>query len=546
MRRLLLAATLAVLLLAPSASAWTWPTAGAVLQPFAFDPAHPYSSGQHRGIDVAGDPGSLVAAPEDGVVTFAGSVPSSGKTVTIATPDGYAVTLTHLGSISVTKGATVAEGDGVGTIGPSGDAEVAAPYVHLGIRIAAQEQGYVDPQSLLPPRTPAATPVPAAVSAVAGDPWPPAAPAAPSPTSGDAAVAGLGDPLAAPVMPAPPAAAASGETGDGGTASAPAPAAAPATDAGAQEPAAALDAPPQPAAAETPTVTPPEPQRVAPSDALPAETPAVQPDVPAAAAAAANAQPTAAASEPAALASPAQTTPVQPTASVAAAIASPATAAAADAPMRSAPRAPVTDVPSSSAAAASPDAPAAAAEAQRGSRAVTAVPPATGVAAAARHANPSRHARGEGAARDAAAVAVVAAQRAQRTRARVAEKPKAVLRHRSRSPFLALLGIVAVLFAAVAATLGTARRSPRRPAPIMERDVLLRHDTDLLRERQAAHRSRVHDDRGGHPGAPSPAARRGDLLPHRRRRARDQGVARGGGAGTERSGVRRPDCSGVA
>ncbi len=143
-------AVLAALSLAPVAGAWSWPTGGAVLQPFVFDPSHPYGGGQHRGIDVGGDAGATVAAPAAGTVTFAGSVPSSGKSVTIATADGYDVTLTHLGSITVVKDAAVAEGDSVGTVGPSGDPEVSVPYVHLGVRLDAQAQGYVDPQSLLP------------------------------------------------------------------------------------------------------------------------------------------------------------------------------------------------------------------------------------------------------------------------------------------------------------------------------------------------------------------------------------------------------------
>ena len=82
-----------------------------------------------------------VLAPAAGTVSFAGSVPSSGKSVTIETPDGYSVTLTHLGSISVARNAAVAEGAPVGTIGPSGDGEVPQPYVHLGVRLTAQAQG---------------------------------------------------------------------------------------------------------------------------------------------------------------------------------------------------------------------------------------------------------------------------------------------------------------------------------------------------------------------------------------------------------------------
>lgn len=135
----------------PVAQAWSWPVHGPVLQTFAYDPAHPYAGGQHRGIDIGatanGDP---VVAPAGGVVSFAGSVFTNGKCVTIETSDGYSVTLTHLGSIGVAKGATVAEGAVVGTVGPSGTPDFSVPYVHLGIRHSADANGYVDPLGLLP------------------------------------------------------------------------------------------------------------------------------------------------------------------------------------------------------------------------------------------------------------------------------------------------------------------------------------------------------------------------------------------------------------
>ena len=108
---------------------------GPVLRPFAYDEAHPYAAGQHRGIDIgAAAAGETVVAPSAGTVSFAGTVPTNGKSVTIVTADGYSVTLTHLGSILVAKGAAVAERDAIGTIGPSGTPEFARPYVHLGIR----------------------------------------------------------------------------------------------------------------------------------------------------------------------------------------------------------------------------------------------------------------------------------------------------------------------------------------------------------------------------------------------------------------------------
>ena len=136
----------------PVADAWSWPVHGPVLEPFAYLEAHPYAAGQHRGIDIgAAAAGETVVAPVAGTVSFAGTVPTSGKSVTIETAAGYSVTLTHLGTILVAKGAAVAEQDPVGSIGPSGTPEIDAPYVHLGIRLTADANGYVDPISLLPP-----------------------------------------------------------------------------------------------------------------------------------------------------------------------------------------------------------------------------------------------------------------------------------------------------------------------------------------------------------------------------------------------------------
>jgi MYXO-CTERM domain-containing protein len=136
----------------PVAHAWSWPVHGPVLEPYAYDEANPYASGQHRGVDIGADAaGESVVAPAAGTVSFAGTVPTSGKSVTIETADGYSVTLTHLGTILVARGAIVAEQEPVGTIGPSGTPEIDAPYVHLGIRLTADPNGYVDPLGLLPP-----------------------------------------------------------------------------------------------------------------------------------------------------------------------------------------------------------------------------------------------------------------------------------------------------------------------------------------------------------------------------------------------------------
>jgi hypothetical protein len=163
------------------ARAWTWPVDGPVLRPFSFDHAHPYAGGQHRGVDLGAPAGTQVLAPTGGIVSFAGTVPTGGKTVSIETPLGYTATLVHLGSIGVKRGAPVGEGSVVGTVGPSGVPDLTEPYVYFGLRTTSDQQGYVDPMVFLPSptRAPPATAADApAVTAVVGSASAAEAPAA--------------------------------------------------------------------------------------------------------------------------------------------------------------------------------------------------------------------------------------------------------------------------------------------------------------------------------------------------------------------------------
>ena len=442
MRRALLPAVLAALLLAPAASAWTWPATGSVLQPFLFDPAHPYAAGQHRGIDVGAAAGSTVLAPASGTVTFAGSVPSSGKSVTVETPDGYSVTLTHLGSINVGKGSAVVEGAPVGTVGPSGDAELAEPYVHLGVRLTAQEQGYLDPLSLLPPRA----------AAPPSDPAPAPGPTpAPASTPAQAVV-----PVATATLdPAP----------------APAPASSPASGAATAAPV-EVDASPAPPA-----------RVVAPRRATVASVPAPTARLEVA---------PAGKSELHSAARPvvATSAPQRPAARSAAA--SPRAAAVATTPERVGAR-------------------------SRGSRSAAELP--------VRLLDPSSHR---------AAVHDHPAAHEPERPSLLQPRPSAVRATRptpaaptsapSRSfPAVSPVGFLLALPFVLAVAALTAGR--RRGVPIIASDALLRDHADLLRQRQTAHRARVHDDRGRHSRAAPSAARRRDLLSHRRRRARDEGLA---------------------
>ena len=135
----------ASLIVVPVADAWTWPAEGPVLRPFALGPRTQYAAGQHRGVDIGADVGGQVLAPVAGTVSFAGSIPAGGRALTIQTADGYAVTLLQLGSIDRRARRRRRRRSPVGAVGESADAVTSAPHVHLGVRVASEPNGYVDP-----------------------------------------------------------------------------------------------------------------------------------------------------------------------------------------------------------------------------------------------------------------------------------------------------------------------------------------------------------------------------------------------------------------
>jgi hypothetical protein len=171
--RFVIAATaaLALSLSSPAAAlaSWNWPLGGEVVTPFR-NGDDPYAAGQHRGIDIAGHIGASVVAATPGLVRFAGTAGSSGSTVSVRSEDGrFDVSYLHLGSVAVRRGARVAAGEAIGTVGTTGVRSVERPHLHLGVRAAGTRHAYVDPLTLLPPPgTPAPLPpqaVPVAVPA---------------------------------------------------------------------------------------------------------------------------------------------------------------------------------------------------------------------------------------------------------------------------------------------------------------------------------------------------------------------------------------------
>jgi hypothetical protein len=453
-RRIAVVIACALALPVSVAQAWTWPVDGPVLRPFSFDRAHPYAAGQHRGVDIGAPSGSVVVAPAEGVVSFAGTVPGGGKTVSIQTPFGYTGTLVHLGSIGVSRGALVGEGSVVGTVGPSGDVESADPFVYFGVRTTSDAQGYVDPLTLLPPR---AALVAAAPDAPASAQTPAAEPAAVPPVK-------VAQPEAAPVA------------SDG-------PAAEPALRA------AASSQPPQ----ETPLAAPQRDATAAPAAAESAPQEAVS--------------------------ATQQSAPMIGAGQVAPAAVAPALAP----------------------------------------ELVSLVVPSLGPAV---HMTPEARAEGDSLPATPIESAVYSRTTARTTSHRLAldagvrtgARPDSHARLSGRAARLSDAGaghplawalLLGVAAAAVALGLGLYLRTrPKRldTLPIMASgEQLLHHNSDLLRQLDAPHRPRVHDDRGRHPRAPSQAAGGPDVLPHRDGRARLEGLPGGRGAGPGPESVCRPD-----
>ena len=148
--RAFIAATLAMIAVAvPGASAsatgtWAWPVTGPVIR--AFDPPDsPYGTG-HRGIDIAVPAGTVVLAPADGRVTFAG--PVGGRLfLTIDHSGGLESTYSWVAALEVRRGDLVHRGQPVARSG-TGHTGDAVPNLHVGVKL---DDAYVDPLDYLEP-----------------------------------------------------------------------------------------------------------------------------------------------------------------------------------------------------------------------------------------------------------------------------------------------------------------------------------------------------------------------------------------------------------
>jgi murein DD-endopeptidase MepM/ murein hydrolase activator NlpD len=129
---------------AAGSGGWMWPVVGPVIRGFDL-PDDPYGSG-HRGIDIAAAVGTVIVAPSDGTVTFAGPV-GGHVFLTIDHGGGLSSTYSWLTANLVKKGDRVMRGQQVAVTG-WGHPGALVPHLHLGVKL---DGAYVDPLVYLGP-----------------------------------------------------------------------------------------------------------------------------------------------------------------------------------------------------------------------------------------------------------------------------------------------------------------------------------------------------------------------------------------------------------
>lgn len=98
----------------------------------------------HTGIDVAGELGDKILAPNDGVVALVDRQFFAGNAVVLDHGQGIFTMFFHLSKVLVKKGQKVNKGDAIALVGATGRAT--GPHLHWGVRIQGAR---VDPLELV-------------------------------------------------------------------------------------------------------------------------------------------------------------------------------------------------------------------------------------------------------------------------------------------------------------------------------------------------------------------------------------------------------------
>ncbi len=97
---------------------------------------------RHAGIDIDGETGDSVVAPNNGRVVFAAELMNTGNTVVIEHGGGLKSYFFHLDSIAVAEGQMVAKGEEIGRLGTTGYST--GPHLHYELRLGAESINPVD------------------------------------------------------------------------------------------------------------------------------------------------------------------------------------------------------------------------------------------------------------------------------------------------------------------------------------------------------------------------------------------------------------------
>ncbi|MDO9210121.1 MAG: M23 family metallopeptidase, partial [Deltaproteobacteria bacterium] len=112
-----------------------WPVLGRISSGFGDTRLSPSSGGTrpHRGMDISAPSGTMVVAPADGVVNFAGRESEYGRLICLDHGHGYSTMFGHLKDLLVKTGDKVRKGQTIGTVGMSGNST--GPHLHYEVRI---------------------------------------------------------------------------------------------------------------------------------------------------------------------------------------------------------------------------------------------------------------------------------------------------------------------------------------------------------------------------------------------------------------------------